>query len=98
VRDGKAYDFESARSLVRGFYGPMLRDEVLAVAPGEAKGMREIFEDKRALMRLTLQGEFLFLLRIRFGLMSVLARLGARANWLRLEERFVQGLADLDTL
>jgi hypothetical protein len=70
----------------------MLRDEVLVVPPGEAKGMREIFEDKRALMKLTLPGEFLFLFRIRFGLMSVLARLGARANWFRLEERFVQGL------
>ena len=30
-------------------------------------------------------GEFLFLFRIRFGLMSVLSRLRTRANWYRLE-------------
>ncbi len=78
VREGKTYDFDTARSLVRGFYGPMLRDEVLAALQGQGKGMREIVEDKRALVKLPLPGEFLF--RIRFGLLSVLARLGARAN------------------
>jgi hypothetical protein len=39
-------------------------------------------------MKLTIPGEFLFLFRIRFGLMSVLARLGAQANWPQLERRF----------
>jgi len=33
----------------------------------------------------------MFLLRIRYGLMSVLARLGARANWYRLERRYIAG-------
>lgn len=59
VRQGKAYDFDTARALVRGSYGPMLRDEVIAVPEGQGKGMREIARDKRALVKLTLPGEFL---------------------------------------
>jgi predicted unusual protein kinase regulating ubiquinone biosynthesis (AarF/ABC1/UbiB family) len=89
VREGQRYDFETARGLVRAFYGPMLRDEVQGIDLGEARGMRQVLDSKRHLMKLTLPGEFLFLFRIRFGLMSVLARLGARANWYRLEEEYV---------
>jgi predicted unusual protein kinase regulating ubiquinone biosynthesis (AarF/ABC1/UbiB family) len=89
VREGQRYDFETARGLVRAFYGPMLRDEVRTIDLGEARGMRQLIESKRHLMQLALPGEFLFLFRIRFGLMSVLARLGARANWYRLEEAYV---------
>ena len=89
VRKGKRYDFETARRLVRSFFGPMLRDEVLVVDLGEAMSMREAFEGKRELLKLTLPGEFVFLFRIRFGLMSILARLGARANWYRLERGYV---------
>jgi predicted unusual protein kinase regulating ubiquinone biosynthesis (AarF/ABC1/UbiB family) len=85
VRQGEPYDFDTARSLVRAFYGPMLRDEERAIELGEARPMGSILASKRELMKLHLPGEFLFLFRIRFGLMSVLARLGARANWYRLE-------------
>jgi predicted unusual protein kinase regulating ubiquinone biosynthesis (AarF/ABC1/UbiB family) len=91
VREGQRYDFETARGLVRAFYGPMLRDEVQTIDLGEARGMRQVLESKRHLLQLALPGEFLFLLRIRFGLMSVLARLGARANWYRLEEEYIGG-------
>lgn len=89
VREGQRYDFDTARGLVRSFYGPMLRDVVQQVDLGEAMGMRQIFESKRELMKLRLPGEFLFLFRIRFGLMSVLAKLGARANWYQLERDWV---------
>jgi predicted unusual protein kinase regulating ubiquinone biosynthesis (AarF/ABC1/UbiB family) len=89
VREGQRYDFQTARNLVRGFYGPMLRDEVQAIDLGEVRSMRQMLDSKRQLMKLSLPGEFLFLLRIRFGLMSVLARLEARANWYRLEEEYV---------
>ena len=91
VREGKAYDFDTARDLVRSFYGPMLQDKVQTVELGQSKDMRAIFKSKRQLMKLTLPGEFLFLFRIRFGLLSVLARLGARANWYRLERGFIDG-------
>jgi hypothetical protein len=36
-------------------------------------------------MELGLPGDLLFLFRIKFGLYAVLARLGAEANWHRLE-------------
>jgi predicted unusual protein kinase regulating ubiquinone biosynthesis (AarF/ABC1/UbiB family) len=91
VRRGRRYDFDTARSLVRAFHGPMLRDEEQAIELGAAMGLREVYEGKRELLRLSLPGEFLFLLRIRFGLMGVLARLGARANWRRLEAGFISG-------
>ena len=90
VQVGQTYDFETARKLVRSFYGPMLRDETLAVEPGEAKPFGAVLESKRELLKLHLPGEFLFILRIRFGVMSVLAQLGARANWHRLERQFAE--------
>lgn len=88
VRPHDAYDFDAARSLVRSFYGPMLRDEVLFIEPGQATPIRAFLAKKRELLKLHLPGEILFVLRIRFGVMSVLARLGSRANWYRLERRF----------
>jgi predicted unusual protein kinase regulating ubiquinone biosynthesis (AarF/ABC1/UbiB family) len=88
VRDGEEYDYDAAHALVRSFYGPMLRDEFVTIGSGAAMSLRAIFEGKRELLKLHLPGEILFVLRIRFGVMSVLARLGARANWYRLERRF----------
>jgi predicted unusual protein kinase regulating ubiquinone biosynthesis (AarF/ABC1/UbiB family) len=41
-------------------------------------------------IELTFPGEFLLLLRIRLGLMAVLSRMGARANWYRLETGFIE--------
>ena len=90
VSDGQPYDFNTARALVRSFYGPMLRDSTQTVDLGEAMGMRRVFESKRELMKLRLPGEFLFLFRIRFGLLSVLAKLGARANWYQLERGWTE--------
>src|SRR5262249_34239618 len=89
VSNDDKYDFESARSVVRSFYGPMLRDEIRSIEPGEAVPLRTLLENKRQLLQLRLPGELLFIFRIRFGLMSVLARLGARANWYRMEQGFI---------
>jgi predicted unusual protein kinase regulating ubiquinone biosynthesis (AarF/ABC1/UbiB family) len=88
VPNDTTYDFESARALVRSFYGTMLRDEFVSIESGEAMPLRTLLENKRELLKLRLPGELLFIFRIRFGLMSVLARLGARANWYRLEQGF----------
>jgi len=96
VRENKQYSFEVARDLVRSFYGPMLEDRTMAINLGTAMSMRDVFKAKRELMKLSLPGEFLFLFRIRFGLMSVLARLGARANWYRLERELVSPGTDTD--
>ena len=89
VPNDNTYDFQGARSLVRSFYGAMLRDEILSIEPGEALPLGTLLENKRNLVKLRLPGELLFILRIRFGLMSVLARLGARANWYRIEQGFI---------
>ena len=97
VRSEQDYDFDAARSLVRSFYGPMLRDEVLAIEPGQLRPIRAILANKRELLKLHLPGELLFILRIRFGVMSVLARLGARANWYRLEREFVRAPSRSDS-
>jgi predicted unusual protein kinase regulating ubiquinone biosynthesis (AarF/ABC1/UbiB family) len=89
VQPGRKYDFATARDLVRAFYGPMLENRVQHIDLGAAMSMRRVIDGKRELMKLGIPGEFLFLFRIRFGLMSVLAALGARANWYELEESFV---------
>jgi predicted unusual protein kinase regulating ubiquinone biosynthesis (AarF/ABC1/UbiB family) len=88
IRHDDDAGFAVARSLVRSFYGPMLRDEVAAIAPAEARPLASFLGGKRELLKLQLPGELLFLLRIRFGVLSVLAQLGARANWYRLERHF----------
>ena len=54
-----------------------------------AMEMREAIRNKHRLMKIRMPGEFLFLFRIRFGLMSVLSKLGARANWFQLEKQYV---------
>ena len=89
VREGKKYDYQIIRSFLRGFFGAMLNDKVQKVSLESAMEMKEIFKKKVQLMKFSLPGEFTFLFRIRFGLMSVLSRLGAEANWYRLEKRFV---------
>jgi predicted unusual protein kinase regulating ubiquinone biosynthesis (AarF/ABC1/UbiB family) len=88
---GRRYEFETARSLMRSFYGPMLRDEWCSMSQGDARPLADLLRSKRELTTLPLPGEFLFLFRIRFGLMSVLARLGARANWFQLERQLAIG-------
>jgi predicted unusual protein kinase regulating ubiquinone biosynthesis (AarF/ABC1/UbiB family) len=88
VREGEKYDFDLARDLVRSFYGPMLRDDVVPIGEGAAMSLRAVFEGKRELLKFHLPRELLFVLRIRFGVMSVLSRLSAHANWYRLERQF----------
>lgn len=90
VREGKPYDFEAIRALLRSFFGPMLKDEVVAIERGQALPLRQVLDSKRKLLEFQFPGELLFTFRIRFGLLSVLARLGARANWYRLERAFAE--------
>jgi predicted unusual protein kinase regulating ubiquinone biosynthesis (AarF/ABC1/UbiB family) len=89
VREGKKYDYQTIRGFLRSFFGPMLVDEETTVDLSRAMEMREVFKKKRQLMKFSLPGEFMFLFRIRFGLMSVLSRLGTRANWFQEEKRYV---------
>lgn len=75
---------ENLHTLVRGFFAPLGRGRH-RVAPDARREAREVLRDKRALVSLSLPGKLLFLLRIRFGLYAVLARMGAEADWGALE-------------
>ncbi|MFH1812160.1 MAG: AarF/ABC1/UbiB kinase family protein [Pseudomonadota bacterium] len=90
VRAKKRYDEATVRRLLRAFFGPMLHDRTAAIALDEVRSMRQVVDAKRQMLKLSLPAEFLFLFRIRFGLMSVLARLGARANWYQLERQAIE--------
>jgi predicted unusual protein kinase regulating ubiquinone biosynthesis (AarF/ABC1/UbiB family) len=93
VREDKPYDYQLIRGFLRSFYGPMLEDKSCVVDMSSAIEMRDIIKKKQQLMKFTLPGEFMFLFRIRFGLMSVLSRLGTEANWYRLEKSYVDEFA-----
>jgi predicted unusual protein kinase regulating ubiquinone biosynthesis (AarF/ABC1/UbiB family) len=88
TEDGSA-TVDEVLDLTRSFYGPWLVDERRRVDLDEAVRFRELFERRFELARMNFPPEFLFLMRIRFGLMSVLADLEAEANWSQLEERIV---------
>lgn len=74
------------------------RDTEAIGSPGErpieiAASRREVsslMRDKRAVAKLALPGRLLFLFRLRFGLHSVLARVGAVADWSALESRWAE--------
>ncbi len=76
---------DHVRTLLRGFFAPLLETGPHAIDPGSALAAGELFADKRALLGLSLPGSLLFLLRLRFGLYAVLARIGAVADWAALE-------------
>jgi predicted unusual protein kinase regulating ubiquinone biosynthesis (AarF/ABC1/UbiB family) len=78
-----SYDREATWRLLHAFFGPLLRDEVLAFDVNAELTLRELVTNAWRARRLADSGELLFLLRTFLGLSSVLARLGARANWRR---------------
>jgi predicted unusual protein kinase regulating ubiquinone biosynthesis (AarF/ABC1/UbiB family) len=79
-------DFEVTRNLLRGFYAPLLKTGRRAVEPDQAISLRQVASLKKSLLRMHLPGKLLFLFRIRLGLYAVLARLGAKLDWIELEE------------
>jgi predicted unusual protein kinase regulating ubiquinone biosynthesis (AarF/ABC1/UbiB family) len=81
--DGERYS--SVRILLRSFFSPTLLDRVQPVPRTSQTGLTQLVADKRTLANLNLPGDLLFLFRIRFGLHAVLGRIGAEANWYRLE-------------
>jgi len=77
--------FEATRGLLRGFFGPALVAGPHRIEAAMSLEAREVLQNKRKLLRLQLPGKLLFLFRIRFGLHSVLAHLGAELDWGQLE-------------
>jgi predicted unusual protein kinase regulating ubiquinone biosynthesis (AarF/ABC1/UbiB family) len=84
--DDKA--FEATRRLLRGFFQPTLESGPRPMRGDVTFEARQLVADKRAVLKIRLPGRLLFLFRIRFGLYSVLARIGAVRDWRALEERF----------
>jgi len=81
---------ETVRSLLRAFFAPTLEDRVHRIEPGTGATAAQLLSDKRAMLGLGLPGSLLFLFRIKFGLYGVLARIGAEANWQRLERGWAE--------
>jgi hypothetical protein len=48
--------------------------------------MGQVAKLKKSLLRMRLPGKLMFLFRIRIGLYAVLARIGAKMDWIELEE------------
>ena len=78
-------DVSHLRTLLRGFFAPLLVPGPHRIEPGAGYEARLLFRDKRALMQLSLPGKLLFLFRLRFGLYAILSRIGAIADWAELE-------------
>ena len=82
---GDAESLAKLRTLLRGFFAPLLERGPRPVHPGSGFEAQQVLRDKRFLVKLALPGRFLFLFRLRFGLYAVLARLGAVGDWGALE-------------
>ncbi|MGD0838909.1 MAG: AarF/ABC1/UbiB kinase family protein [Polyangia bacterium] len=78
-------DFEITRTLLRGFYAPLLASGRQRVTPAHAISMAGLARMRKSLARIRLPGKLAFLFRIRIGLYAVLARLDARLDWRELE-------------
>src|SRR5512142_1594103 len=77
--------FSRIRSLLEGFFAPLLAPGPHPIDSSIALDLGRLASDKLAIARMRLPGKLLFLLRLRFGLYSVLARLGAVCDWSALE-------------
>ena len=82
--------FDVTRSLLRGFYRPLLTAGAHPVAADRGAQLAEAVALKGTLLRLRLPGKLAFLFRIRFGLHAVLARIGAVLDWAALEEELTE--------
>lgn len=87
--------YDRTRTLLRAFFAPVLENRIQRIPPASQTGFGQFLSDKRAVAQLNFPGEFLFLLRIKFGLHAVLARIGAEANWYELESSGQSGRAFL---
>jgi predicted unusual protein kinase regulating ubiquinone biosynthesis (AarF/ABC1/UbiB family) len=86
-------DFDVTRTMLRGFYAPLLRSGRHSVTPDQAVAMADVVRLKKSLLRMRLPGNLMFLFRIRIGLYAVLARMRAKLDWVALEDELTDGLA-----
>ncbi len=99
ISDTQRYDHEIVRRLMYAFCG-LLRDETAAFEAETSSKIQETLKSTWQLAQLNLPSEFLFLMRLRLGVTSVLARLGSRANWFKIEHKHLDwvdhGAAEFD--
>ena len=86
-------DFAVTRAMLRGFYAPLLEPGRHRVEPDQAISMGQVAKLKKSLLHMRLPGKLMFLFRIRIGLYAVLARLGAKLDWIELEEELAEPAA-----
>ena len=86
--------FEVTRGLLGGFFQPTLERGARPMRGDVTVEARQLLANKRAMLRIRLPGRLLFLFRIRFGLYSVLSRVGAIRDWRALEERYTRELIE----
>ena len=86
-------DFDVTRAMLRGFYAPLLEPGRHRVEPDQAISMGQVAKLKKSLLRMRLPGKLMFLFRIRIGLYAVLARIGAKMDWIELEEELADPVA-----
>ena len=86
-------DFEVSRRVLRGFFAPLLVPGRHAIAPDRAMPMGKAVQLKQTLLKMRLPGRLMFLIRIRFGLYAVLARIGAELDWAALEDELMGEVA-----
>lgn len=86
-------DFDVTRAMLRGFYAPLLEPGRHRVEPDQAISMGQVAKLKKSLLRMRLPGKLMFLFRIRIGLYAVLARIGAKMDWIELEEELADPAA-----
>jgi predicted unusual protein kinase regulating ubiquinone biosynthesis (AarF/ABC1/UbiB family) len=86
-------DFAVTRAMLRGFYAPLLEPGRHRVEPDQAITLGQVAKLKKSFLRMRLPGKLVFLFRIRIGLYAVLARLGAKLDWIELEEELADPAA-----
>lgn len=79
-----------ALTLLQRFWGPMLKPGARAIPSDGAMEAQRMMQDKRSMARLGIPPAMLFLLRIRFGLYAVLARLSSVLDWSALEQTWAR--------
>jgi predicted unusual protein kinase regulating ubiquinone biosynthesis (AarF/ABC1/UbiB family) len=89
LREGQEADGARLMEMFRLFNQPVLEDAEYTYTPDFARAVIKIGTDPKAgywelLRQLNLPPDYLVLNRIQWGVNSILARLGARANWYRI--------------
>ena len=91
---GARYDREAFRQLMRYLYQPYLKDEPFDFS-GEHRPhttYRKMFSENPNLFKLNMPADAVFLNRIEFGLVSLLAKIGGKLNCHRYATAYFQGI------